>query len=55
MQKLKDHFNPAARRKRRLAEIDYLQSLIWILTLMLIEEQNRLRREISMRSNPQTP
>lgn len=47
MQNLKVSFNAAARRKCRLAEIDYLQSLLWTLTLQLIEEQNRLRREIS--------
>jgi len=52
IQNLKVSFNAAARRKCRLAEIDYLQSLLWTLTLQLIEEQNRLRREISIRPQP---
>lgn len=55
MQTSKPSFNAAARRKRRLAEIDYLQSLIWTLTILLIEEQNRLRREISLKSKPPAP
>ena len=55
MQNLKDHFNAASRRKRRLAEMDYLQSLLWTLTLLLIEEQNKLRRELALKAKPPGP